>query len=152
MENRWRIILGVSIALVLCAVAIGIFGTATSLLQTNRTIPNAGSVKGVGVGIYWDSACTNRTSSINWGLLDPGSNKTVTVYVRNEGNAAATLSKAAQNWNPSTASSYMTLNWNYAGQTLSVNQVLQVKLTLVVSSTVSGITNFSFDIIITATG
>ena len=152
MENRGKIILGVSIALVLCALAIGIFGTATSLLQTNRTIPNAGSVKGVGVGIYWDSACTNRTSSINWGLLDPGSNKTVTVYVRNEGNAAATLSKAAQNWNPSTASSYMTLNWNYAGQTLSVNQVLQVKLTLVVSSTVSGITNFSFHIIITATG
>jgi hypothetical protein len=63
-----------------------------------------------------------------------------------------TLSKVAQNWNPSSASSYMTLNWNYAGQTLSVNQALQVRLTLVVSSTVSGITNFSFDIIITATG
>ena len=152
LKNRTKIILGVSLALVLCALATGIFGTALSLLQTNRTIPNAGSVKGIGVGIYWDSACTNRTSSINWGLLDPGSNKTVTVYIRNEGNAVATLSKAAQNWNPSTASSYMTLNWNYAGQTLSVNQVLQVKLTLVVSATVSGITNFSFDILITATG
>jgi hypothetical protein len=64
----------------------------------------------------------------------------------------ATLSKAEQNWNPTTASSYMTLSWNYAGQTLSVNQVLQVKLTLDVSSTVSGITNFSFDLTITATG
>ena len=97
-------------------------------------------------------ACTNRTSSINWGLLDPGSNKTVTVYIRNEGNAVATLSKAAQNGNPSTPSSYTTLNWNYAGQTPSVNQVLQLKLTLVVSSTVLGIANFSFDIMITATG
>ena len=152
LENRGKIIPRISIALVLCALATGIFGTAISLLQANRTIPSAGSVVGVGVGIYWNSACTNRTSSINWGLLDPGSNKTVTVYVRNEGNAAATLSKAAQNWNPSTASSYMILNWNYASQTLSVNQVLQVKLTLVVASTISGITNFSFDIIITATG
>ena len=152
LKNRTKIILGVSLALVLCALATGIFGTALSLLQTNRTIPNAGSVKGIGVGIYWDSACTNRTSSINWGLLDPGSNKTVTVYIRNEGNAVATLSKAAQNWNPSTPSSYTTLNWNYAGQTLSVNQVLQLKLTLVVSSTVLGIANFSFDIMITATG
>jgi hypothetical protein len=152
LENRGKIILGVSIALVLCALVTGIFGTALSLLNNSRTVTNSGSVKGVGVGIYWDSACTNRTSSINWGLLEPGSNKNVTVYVRNEGNAAATLSKAAQNWNPSTASSYMSLNWNYAGQTLSVNQVIQVKLTLVVSSTVSGITNFSFDIIITATG
>jgi len=85
-------------------------------------------------------------------LLEPGSDKTVTVYVRNEGNTVVTLSKVAQNWNPSTASSYMTLNWNYAGQTLSVNQLLQVKLTLVVSPSVSGITNFSFDITITATG
>jgi hypothetical protein len=84
--------------------------------------------------------------------LDPGSNKTVTVYVRNEGNSAATLSRATQNWNPSTASSYMTLTWNYAGQTLSVNQVLQIRLTLAVSSAVSGITSFSFDIVITATG
>ena len=152
MKNRGKIILKVSLAFVLCALAISIFGAALSLLQTSRTISNAGSVKGIGVGIYWDSACTNRTSSINWGLLEPGSDKTVTVYVRNEGNTVVTLSKVAQNWNPSTASSYMTLNWNYAGQTLSVNQLLQVKLTLVVSPSVSGITNFSFDITITATG
>jgi len=152
LVNRWKIILGVSSALVLSALAIGIFGTALSLIQTNRTIPNAGSVKGIGVGIYGDSACTSPTSSINWGLIDPGSEKTETIYIRNEGNAAATLSKATQNWNPTTASSYMTLNWNYAGQTLSVNQVLQVKLTLVVSSTVTGITSFTFDITIAATG
>jgi len=152
LKNRGKIILKVSLAFVLCALAISIFGAALSLLQTSRTISNAGSVKGIGVGIYWDSACTNRTSSINWGLLEPGSDKTVTVYVRNEGNTVVTLSKVAQNWNPSTASSYMTLNWNYAGQTLSVNQLLQVKLTLVVSPSVSGITNFSFDITITATG
>jgi len=143
---------GFSLALVLLALAIGVFGAVLSLLQANRTIPNAGSVKGIGVGIYWDSACANQTSLINWGLLDPGSNKTMTVFIRNEGNAVVTLSEVAQNWNPSTASSYMSLNWNYTGQTMSVNQVLQVKLTLVVSPTVSGITNFSFDITITATG
>lgn len=151
MEKRERIFLGISVALV-CALVIGIFGGALSLVQTSRTVPNAGLVKGIGVGVYWNPACSNRTSSINWGLLDPGSSKTVTVYVRNEGNAAATLSEAVQNWNPSTASSYMTLSWNYAGQTLSVNQVLQIGLTLAVSSTISGINNFGFDITITATG
>jgi hypothetical protein len=151
-KNRRGIILGVSLAFVFGALFIGLFGTTLSLVQTSRTVSSAGSVKGIGVGIYWDYACTNRTSSINWGLLDPGSNKTATVYVRNEGNAVATLSKATQNWNPPTASSYMTLNWNYAGQTLGVSQVLQIKLTLIVSSTISGITSFSFDITITATG
>ena len=151
-KNKRKIILWVSLAFVFGALITGILESTLSLVQTSRTVSSAGSVKGIGVGIYWDYACTNRTSSINWGLLDPGSEKIVTVYVRNEGNALATLSRATQNWNPSTASSYMTLNWNYAGQTLSANQVLQIKLTLVISQAVSGITSFSFNITITATG
>jgi hypothetical protein len=151
-KNGRGIILRVSLAFIFGALLIGLLGTTLSLVQTSRTVSSVGSVKGIGVGIYWNSACTNRTSSINWGLLEPGSNKTVAIYVRNEGNAVTTLSKAAQNWNPSAAPSYMTLNWNYAGQTLSVNQVLQVKLTLVVLPSIAGITSFSFDITITATG
>lgn len=139
-------------ALVFGALAIGIYGTSLSMVQVAKTISNAGTVKGIGVGIYWDSACTNRTVSVSWGLLDPGSSKTVTVYIRNEGNSVVTLSKTTQNWNPSTASSYMTLNWDYNGQTLSVNQALQTKLTLVVASTISGVASFSFDTIVTATG
>jgi len=140
------------LALVLSVLAIGIYGIALSSVYVVNTIPSAGTVKGIGVGIYWNSECTNRTSSIYWGLLEPGSNKTVTVYVRNEGNSDVTLSKVTQNWSPLTASDYITLDWNYAGQTLSVNQVLQTKLTLVVSSSISGITSFSFNTIITATG
>lgn len=151
MRDERSVITRVALAFALVALTSVIFGTVSSVIQISKTVPNAGSVKGIGVGIYWDQACTNKTSSINWGLLDPGSNKTVTVYVRNEGNAPATLSKTIQNWNPSTATSYMSLNWSYAGQTLSVNQVLQVKLTLLVLSSISGISNFSFDTSIIAT-
>jgi len=152
LERKKKVALVIAFASVICALAVGVFGTALSSVQSSRTLPNAGSIKGIGVGVYWDSACTNQTSSINWGLLDPGSSKTVAIYVRNEGNAVATLSKTVQNWNPSNAQSYVTLNWNYASQTLSVNQVLQVGLILVVSPGVSGITNFSFDVTIIATG
>ena len=152
LRERRKIILWFSIVFLTGALIASIFGTTFSLIQTSRTISNSGSVKGIGVGVYWNSACTNTTSSINWGILDSGSNKTVNVYIRNEGNSAVILAKATQNWNPSTASSYMTLNWNYAGQALSVNQVLQIKLTLGVSSAVSGVANFGFDIIITASG
>lgn len=150
MKEKERIIVEVSLALLFTALVTGILGTVSSLMQANSTISNTGSVKGVGVGIYWNSACTNQTSKIDWGLIDPGSAKTFIVYVRNEGNTATTLSKFAENWNPSTAANYLSLNWNYAQQTLSVNQVLQIKLTLTVSSSISGITNFSFDIRIMA--
>ena len=150
--ERKNIVLKVSSIAILCALAISVSGTALAFRQNSKTVPNSASIKGVGVGIYWDSACTNQTSSINWGMLESGTNKTVKIYVRNEGNTLVTLSKTLQNWNPLTTSNYVTLNWDYSGQTLSVNQVLRVNLTIAVSSTVSGINNLTFDIMITATG
>ena len=153
MERKESIVAGAAVALVLYTLALTAFGPlVSSAIMNNKTVSSNGSVKGVGVGVYWNQACTNATSSISWGILDPGSNVNKTIYIRNEGNTAATLSMTTSNWNPTNASSYMTLTWNYGGQTLSVNQVVQVKLTLSVSSSVTGITNFSFDITITAVG
>lgn len=151
-RSRSKFILAVSLAFIFGALLVGVFETTLSLVQTSRTVSSVGEVKAIGVGVYSEYACTNRITSINWGVMEPGSNRTITVYIRNEGNTAATLSETAQNWNPTAASSYLTLRWNYAGQTINVNQVLQVKLTLLLSSTVSGITNFSFDIVIASTG
>ena len=153
MKRKESIVAGAAVALVLYTLALTAFGPlVSSAIMSNKTVSSNGSVKGIGVGVYWNQACTNATSSITWGILDPGSNVNKTIYIRNEGNTAATLSMTTSNWNPTTASSYMTLSWNYGGQTLSVNQVVQVKLTLSVSSSVTGITNFSFDITITAVG
>jgi hypothetical protein len=137
--------------LAFCVLLCGAIGVAISAVQISKTLSDLGSLKIIGANIYWDSACTNQTSSINWGLLNPGSSETLQLYVENTGNAPVTLSMTVQDWNPSTAQSYMSLNWNYASQTLSPGQVLPVGLTLTVSSTVSGISNFSFDTTITAT-
>jgi hypothetical protein len=124
----------------------------TSLIIASKTIPNVGSLKTVGVGVYFDTALTNKVSSIDWGALDLGSNKNVTVYIRNEGNLAVSLTMNTANWTPSTTSNYMTLTWNYGGQSVNVGAVIQVKLTLSVSASATGITNFSFDINIVANG
>ena len=152
LRGKGKFIVAVSLAFIFGALLIGVFETTLSLVQNSSTVSSVGTIKGIGVGLYSEYACTNRVTSINWGVLEPGSNKTITIYVRNEGNAAATISQTTQNWNPTAASSFLTLRWNYAGQTISVNQIFQVKLTLVLSSTVTGITNFSFDTVITSTG
>lgn len=152
LRSKSDFIVAVSLAFIFGTLLIGVFETTLSLVQNSNTVSSVGTIKGIGVGLYSEYACTNKVTSINWGVLEPGSNKTITIYVRNEGNAAATLSQATQNWNPTAASSYLTLRWNYAGQTISVNQILQVKLTLTLSSTVTGITNFGFDTVITSTG
>jgi len=127
-------------------------GTIKGLLTKTVTLPSQGTVKGIGVGVYSDSSCSSKVSSIDWGTAEPGSVKTVTVYIRNEGNAAITLSMSTTNWSPSTAPNYISLNWNYGGQTINPNGVIPVTLTLSVSSSITGISSFTFDIVITASG
>lgn len=121
-------------------------------LEQNVTVGNSGTVKAVGVGVYWNSACTSIVTSISWGTIEPGTNVNSTVYIRNQGNSPATLSMRTENWNPTNASNYLTLSWNYSGQTLAVNQVIPVKFTLTVSPSTQGITSFTFDIIIVGSG
>jgi hypothetical protein len=116
------------------------------------TLHSTGTVKGIGVGIYWDSGCTNRVASIDWGLAEPGMIQNKTVYIKNEGNANVTLTLQTSNWSPTSATTYISLGWTYNNQTILVNQVLQVTLRLTIASNVTGITTFNFDIVITAIG
>ncbi len=133
----------------ICLLAIIILGGTLANFGSNIAVVHAGSVEGIGTGIYWDQACTNRTLSLNWGLVEAGSNKTLTVYVRNEGNSAVSLCLSTSNWAPSASLGYMSLNWSYSGQVLSIGQVVPLEITLTVNPTINGITVFSFDIIIT---
>ncbi len=141
----------ITVGTVLAIAVMGMVASALSVLVATRTISNTGNMRGIGVGVYWDSGCTNVTSSISWGALDPGAVKSVTIYVRNEGSVTVKLSMTTNNWNPASASSYITLSWNRENYLLSPGSVAQAVLTLSVSSAISGVTNFSFDIIITGT-
>jgi hypothetical protein len=135
----------------ICILTIVILGTIIEDFGSSRTVVYASSVKGLGTGVYWDQACTNRTLSLDWGLIEAASHNTLTVYVKNEGNSAVSLWLKTSNWTPSASLGYMSLNWNYSGQVLGVDQVIPIELTLTVYPTVSGIAGFSFDTIITTT-
>jgi len=128
------------------------FVEVMSAVQTSLTIANSGTISTVGVGVYFNSACTDRTSSIDWGILAPGGQKSVSVYICNEGSTAVTLAQSTSNWNPSTASSYLSLSWSYNGQTINPGGSLQVTLTLNVSPSVNGVAGYSFDIVIVGSG
>ena len=129
---------------------IVILYTCVEAFGSSKGFVHASAVKGFGFGIYWNQACTNRTSSIDWGPIQADSNNTITIYIKNEGNSEASLWLGTSDWNPSIALTYMSLNWNYSGQALSEGQVIPLELTLTVSPTISGITNFSYITIITA--
>ena len=101
------------------------------------------------IDVYSDSACTQRISSVEWGSIEAGRSKDRIVYVKNNGDHEVSLSLSTDNWSPSSASNYMQLSWNYDGSVLQKGDVEQIMLTLTVSSSISGISDFNFDIVIT---
>jgi uncharacterized repeat protein (TIGR01451 family) len=141
----------VTIGTVVAIAVMGLMASALGALVATRTISNSGSVTAVGVGVYSDSACKTALTAISWGTVNPGDVKNYTVYVKNEGTVSVTLSMTVSNWNPSSASSYITLTWNKEKSVLTAGQVVSAVLTLSVSSSVSGVTSFSFDIAIAGT-
>lgn len=151
MKRNEAIIIGVAFLLAVYTSVLSVLVIqASSSAQASKTFSNTGTVMTVGVGVYWDTSCTNLVSSIDWGSLEPGASSDVTLYIRNEGSSASTISKYTSNWNPSNAWAYITLSWDYAGQQIEQNEVIQVTMTLSISSSIKEITSFSFDITITA--
>lgn len=121
-------------------------------MQWTQHIRNTARLKTVGVGIYQDADFTILVTLIDWGTLEPGETKNVSVYILNTSNVPITLNMTTENWIPANASNYMVMSWTYDGSVIAVGGYVHVALILSVKSTISGITNFSFDIVVRGTG
>ena len=148
MNKRDLAITGAILTLITYTIVLSLTGQALSANQTSRTLSNAGEIKTIGVGIYSDSGYNNILSSINWGTLEPGSDKTITCYILNCGNSPSILTLQTSNWNPPGAATYISLAWNYNGQVLNIDEGIEVTFTLSISPTIEEITSFNFDITI----
>ncbi|EMR74222.1 hypothetical protein MCGE09_00095 [Thaumarchaeota archaeon SCGC AB-539-E09] len=100
------------------------------------------------IDIYSDAACTQLINSIAWGEIEAGGLVYTEVYVKNNGDQGVYLSLLTQNWTPSEAAYDMQLFWDYDDSTISPNEEMKITLTLVASSNIQGIDNFSFDIVL----
>jgi hypothetical protein len=139
-------------ALVSIAVTLAVLtATTAGLLSINRTVSSTGAVTAINVGVYSNSVCTNELTSIDWGTVSPGNSESRTIYLKNTGNAQITLSMDAANWNPANADGPITLTWNKETATLDPNQVTAATITLSISESIAGITNYSVDIVIAGT-
>lgn len=112
-----------------------------------------GHIKSVGIKIYDSAQCVNVVSEIDWGTIDVGGSSQVTLWVKNSGNSNVTLTLSSENYSPAAVQQFLTLSWNHtATKWLLPGEVEAIVFKLQVSPTVSGITDFYFDIIVTATG
>jgi hypothetical protein len=136
----------VTAALLICVSALSFVTPAISKKpeRTAKDSPSSGAVDGaVGIETYWDSKCTQRVSSIEWGSLEPGTTKTVTLFLKNRGKNS--------DLQPTEIANYLTMTWDYTGQAITFKEVTQVIFTLCVSENAETIAAFSFDIDIVTT-
>lgn len=142
--NTEKILAGALVAFVIVAAIVAV--------TYNYTIHNTGTINVIGFSLWTNVNRTTALTVINWGTLNPGDTKGVSAWAQNTGNVNVTLSSSVFNWSPATAPQYLTFNWNYTGSKLLPGQLLHLLLTLAASPSITGITNFSFDINMTSKG
>jgi len=140
-------------AILLTAAIIAVLFAATvGVIYFYLRVPSTGIIVSVNVEVFWDAACTQKCTSIDWGMCYPGENKSKTVYIKNTSNVPMNLTLATENWNPTNAPNYINLYWTYDNHTLAVNEVYQTTLTLAISPDIHDISTFIFNIVIVGTG
>ena len=146
MERKWIVLAAVLLAAVL-VVGVLAAGGYFSLSFSGR-----GNIAVVGIKAYSDQALTQELTSIDWGTIYPGSNSVRTGYFVNNGSIPITLSLVTQGWAPAAATTYITLSWNYNNMAIQPGAVVPVDLTVTASPATIGLTSFSFNMIVAASG
>ena len=132
-------------------VIVGLFASYP-LLQQGQPFGSRGEIKVLGVSVWQDLNLTTPLTVIDWGMLEPSENKTVSCYLRNEGNVPSLLTVYTENWQPVNASNWINLSWNLEDVVIDVAKAVEAQLTLTVSPDIKNITSFSFDIILSGSG
>ncbi len=121
------------------------------LLQPYEILTNVSAVESVGVGVYWNSECTEAMTLIDWGGLYPSSSRSIEIFIRNENTAPIHfLFARTENWNPPEASNNMHLYLRHSEEPIRPNEVTQATLVLHVSEKIAGVEYFEFNIVIFA--
>ncbi len=134
-----------ALVLVAAVLMLGFTIQVNAIISSSQIIPVAGTIKSVGVDV--------SPTSLAWGILEPNSVTNMTVNIRGNGTAPVTLTYQVTDWQPKEAEDYMALTWNYKGQSVNSTWTPVVfSLRVHQNVTSSGITNFSFNIVVTGTG
>ena len=145
LEPRTKAVLLTAVVLVaLLAALVGVY----FMLRIRST----GTIKTVRCEVYWDQQGTQATTEIQWGILEPGQTASKVLFIKNKSNVMANLTLGVEGFEPLPAGDYLTLSWSYDGHKLNPDEIIAVTFYLHIDSSIHDITNFSFTIVIVASG
>jgi len=143
LRGKGRLALVLAIAAILSISMAMLFFDGPAILRVSAVITS------VPLGVYWDANCSTPVYSVDWGNVTVGGTKTITMYVRNEGNETFVLSVEAENWQAGNTSNVAT--FSSEEPKIGPGQTVQVNPSLTVFSNASGVSTFSFDIVFAET-
>ena len=120
----------------------------SGLGQVTAQTSAQGSLTGINVGLYNDNGCTSNCTNLTWGAMTPGTPKSIGIFIKNIGALPETLSFATNGWagtfNGQPVNDPTKANYN-------PGDIQPVTFTLNINNTITGVDNFSFNIIVTGT-
>jgi len=135
-------ILGIAIGAVDYAIFDPVTGTVTI---TSSGIMLVGDIE---FEINWDVTGTNEVTTVEWGALEPGEVATVQFWVKNEGAADLYCDMGTDEWIPSGSDQYFDLTWDFGSTAVAQHRSRKVTMELHVHDDITGIDEFTFNIII----
>jgi hypothetical protein len=121
--------------------------TATPTASPSPSTP----IETLNVAVYNNLGCTESCSSITWGTLVPGGTTSKTVYIKNTGTVTASLNMTTSGLTPSSAEGLIYVTWDSEDATVAANDVKTAVLTLHADASLTDVTIFNINIVITGT-
>jgi len=118
------------------------------LIYNHYRLSTSGIIATVGISVYDDVGLTKPLTAINWGIVYPGTNQTHTCWIKYTGNVNASLAFSQENFNPAGANVIKLYTDFVPGTLVKPGDVVKVVLKISTPADIQGITNFSFDIVI----
>jgi len=143
LKSSYKILFLVAIVAIISVASTTLASILLSKSDSDVYLPSLGTIKTIGVEIYWDPNGENKTETLSWDeikteKLDWDEIKTgtvnTTVYVKSVSNFRVTLDMFLTDWNPVEISDYITISWDYNGTHLNPDEIIPVTMTLSASS------------------
>jgi hypothetical protein len=115
----------------------------TPAVTVKQSILNMGTLAGTGIQV--------TPLELDWGVIVPGTTKTLTVQIKNRSASAQVLHMAVTQWQKTKAKTLLSIAWNKEGETLGAGLSTTATLTLTAADSTLGDTEFSFGVSITGT-
>lgn len=106
----------------------------------------------LGLGVSHDIFGNQRVEHVDWGLVEPGDTVNVTIFIRNTNLKSVFVDLSTDTWVPEGADTFLSASWDFGEEPLGVGKIRETLLILTVSPDVTGISEFSFDIVFTISG